>query len=151
MALPWPVLLFTHRVLNIVSPCELCSGETGTIPIRVAFAHCLLHTLSHCSKKPPFHPCFGDPPVPPMSQTPLQRGNLFKEASLATSTCCKGCQPSHCNHSLQLMSNQLLTTGVDIPVALHLDCNLGAWCLHSPLLQRGRCHSDVPRWHRAAC
>lgn len=90
-----------------------------------------------------------------MSQTSLQRGNLFWEASLATSTCCKVCQPrlekpSHCKCGLQLMTNQLLIPGVDSPVAFHWGCNLGAWCLCTPLLQRCRCHSDVPCWHRAA-
>lgn len=32
-----------YRVLSTVSPCELCPGNTATVPKRAAFSHCLLH------------------------------------------------------------------------------------------------------------
>jgi len=37
VALPWFMLLFTHRILNVASPCKICLGETGTISIKWAF------------------------------------------------------------------------------------------------------------------
>lgn len=55
-----------YRVLSTVSPWEFCSGDTGTVPLRAAFSHCLLHTQEALA--PPLHQFFGDLPVPLMSQ-----------------------------------------------------------------------------------
>lgn len=151
----WHCLLPLTESSALSVPVSFAQGTQQLFPKEQPFLTASSMLKRPWSKKPPLHQCFGDLPAPSVSQTSLQTGNLFWEASLAPSTGCKVCQPhlekpSHCKCGLQLMTKQLLIPGVDSPVALHRGCNLGAWCLHTPLLQRCRCHSDAPCWHMAA-